>query len=232
MVTPPEDRQGPIGSVSAHAGATTLGLSRQGPLVAFDFDGTLTTHDSFTAFLKWRVGAMAYYGEMVRMIPAAFRYLLNRDKGKIKAAAIRVYLKGLPREMLEQEAAEFAAVMAPIMLRPDALKVWRRHRNDGARMVIVSASPESIVAPFARGLGADLLIASQIAFDKEDRVGNGLYGRNCRGPEKAHRLKEVFGEGVQLSAAYGDTDGDKEMLELSEEKFMRLFVGDPSKRRG
>jgi len=26
----------------------------QPPLVAFDFDGTLTTKDSFTAFLRWR----------------------------------------------------------------------------------------------------------------------------------------------------------------------------------
>jgi phosphatidylglycerophosphatase C len=200
--------------------------------VVFDFDGTLTTHDSFTAFLKWRVGAMSYYLDMVRMIPAGVRYLFNRDKGKIKSAAIRVYLRGLPRKMLEQEAAEFASVAAPVMLRPDALKVWRRHRADGARMVIVSASPEAVVAPFARGLGADLLIASQIAFDKNDLVGAGLYGRNCRGPEKVYRLKEAFGENVHLTAAYGDTDGDKEMLELAEQKFMRLFVGNPGRRRG
>ncbi len=226
MVMRPEERQSPLrGSVSG-------GLSRQGPLVAFDFDGTLTTHDSFTAFLKWRVGAFAYYADMIKMIPAGIRYVFNRDRGKIKTAAIRVYLRGLPRDVLEQEAAEFASMMAPVMLRPDALKVWRRHRADGARMVIVSASPEAIVAPFARGLGADLLIASQLAYDDQGRVGNGLYGRNCRGPEKVYRLKEVFGENVHLTAAYGDTDGDKEMLDLAEQKFMRLFVADPGKSRG
>jgi phosphatidylglycerophosphatase C len=225
MVTPHQERQRPTNLLSS------AGLSRQGPLVAFDFDGTLTTTDSFTAFLRWRTGPMAYYSDMARMAPAALRYVFNPDKGRIKSAAIRVFLRGLPREVLEQEAAEFAAMMAPVLLRPDALKVWRRHRADGARMVIVSASPEPIVAPFARGLGADLLIASQMAYDKEDRVGNGLLGRNCRGPEKVYRLREAFGEGVHLSAAYGDTDGDKEMLDIAEQKFMRLFVGDPSKRR-
>lgn len=226
MVMRPEERQSPLrGPISG------AGLSRQGPLVAFDFDGTLTTHDSFTAFLKWRVGAFAYYADMIKMIPAAIRYVFNRDRGKIKSAAIRVYLRGLPRDILEQEAAEFATMMAPVMLRPDALKVWRRHRADGARMVIVSASPEAIVAPFARGLGADLLIASQLAYDDHNRVGGGLYGRNCRGPEKVYRLKEVFGETVHLTAAYGDTDGDKEMLDLAEQKFMRLFVADPGKSR-
>ncbi len=225
MVTRPEERQSP------GQGPLSGGLSRQGPLVAFDFDGTLTTSDSFTAFLRWRIGGLAYYADMIRLLPAAIGYLINRDKGKLKAAAIRVYLRGLPREILEQEAAEFASVMAPLILRPDALKVWRRHRADGARMVIVSASPETIVAPFARGLGADLLIASQIAFDKSGRVGGGLHGRNCRGPEKVKRLREQFGEDVRLMAAYGDTDGDNEMLELSEQKFMRLFVGDPAKRK-
>lgn len=221
MVTPLSERQRSMNA----------GLSRQGPLVAFDFDGTLTTTDCFMGFLRWRAGTLAYYGDMVRMTPAVVRYLFNRDVGKLKSAAIRVFLRGLPREILEQEAAEYAAVAAPLLLRPDALKVWRRHRADGARMVIVSASPEAIVGPFARGLGADLLIASQIAYDKDDRVGNGLYGRNCRGPEKVSRLRAVFGEDVRLAAAYGDTDGDVPMLELAEQKFMRLFVGDPTKRR-
>ena len=225
MVEPAEERQRRTGPLSG------AGLSRQGPLVAFDFDGTLTTTDSFTAFLKWRVGAFTYYMDMIRLMPAAARYLFNRDKGKIKSAAIRVYLRGVPRKMLEEEAAEFASVAAPMLLRPDALKVWRRHRNDGARMVIVTASPEEVVAPFARGLGADLLIASQLAYDSGDRVGAGLYGRNCRGPEKAFQLKSVFGENVQLAAAYGDTDGDNQMLDLAEQKFMHLFVAQPGKRK-
>jgi phosphatidylglycerophosphatase C len=225
MVTRPEERQSPGKRV------LSAGLSRQGPLVAFDFDGTLTTTDSFTAFLRWRIGDFAYYSDMVRLLPAAIRYLVDRDKGALKSAAIRVYLRGLPRDVLEQEAAEFASVMAPLILRPDALKVWRRHRADGARLVIVSASPETIVAPFARGLGADLLIASQIAFDQADRVANGLYGRNCRGAEKVKRLRDQFGDDIRLMAAYGDTDGDKDMLELAEQKFMRLFVADPAKRK-
>lgn len=231
MVTRPDERQG--AEAESGAGATLLPgrLQREGPLVAFDFDGTLTTTDSFTAFLRWRIGASAYYIKMLRLLPAGVGYLFNRDKGKLKSAAVHAYLRGLPRDVLEQEAAEFASVMAPLILRPDALKVWRRHRADGARMVIVSASPESIVAPFARGLGADLLIASQIAFDPQGRVSHGLLGRNCRGPEKVRRLREVFGDDLRLTAAYGDTDGDREMLELAEQRFMRLFVGAPGKRR-
>ena len=35
-------------------------------VVAFDFDGTLTTHDSYTAFLKWRGGPAALKMGMTR----------------------------------------------------------------------------------------------------------------------------------------------------------------------
>jgi len=226
MVTHPKDRKALKGERPTNAG-----LNRAGPLVAFDFDGTLTTRDSFTAFVKWRVRALAYYAGMILLAPAAVRYMFDRDRGRIKGAAIRVYLRGQPREALEQAADAFAAAMGPSLFRPDALKVWRRHRAEGARIVIVSASPEEVVAPFAKGLGADALIASHIAYDVAGRVGTGLAGNNCRGPEKVIRLRQMFGPTVRLAAAYGDTSGDREMLAIADQGFMRLFTGHPFKAR-
>jgi phosphatidylglycerophosphatase C len=207
-------------------------LKQSGPIVAFDFDGTLTVSDTFMAFLRWREGPLGYHTGMARLAPSAAGFLFDRNVDRLKSAAVRTFLRGLPMTILEEEAREFAATAAPILLRPDALKVWRRHRADGARMVIVTASPEPVIAPFARGLGADLLIGTALAVDKEDRLTGGLKGRNCRGPEKARRLREVFGPDVRLSAAYGDTDGDDDMLDMAEHRFMRLFVGDPMKGRG
>jgi len=207
-------------------------LKQSGPIVAFDFDGTLTVSDTFLAFLRWREGSVSYHAGMARLAPNAAGFLFDRNVDRLKAAAVRTFLRGLPMSILEEEAREFAATAAPMLLRPDALKVWRRHRADGARLVIVTASPEAVIAPFARGLGADMLIGTGLAVDKDDRLTGGLKGRNCRGPEKARRLREVFGPDVRLSAAYGDTDGDDAMLEMADHKFMRLFVGDPMKGRG
>lgn len=201
---------------------------RAGPLVAFDFDGTMTVRDSFKAFLRWRVGPAAYWLGLGKLIPSLLAYPFHRNRARLKTAMVRIFLKGLPRKVLEQEAAEFAAVAAPLLLRPDALKAWRRYRLDGARLVIVTASPEQLVAPFARGLGADLLIGTKLDFDAEDRVTGRLDGRNCRSQEKVRRLREVFGQDIRLAAAYGDTAGDIEMLDLADEKFMRLFSGKPN----
>jgi phosphatidylglycerophosphatase C len=195
------------------------------PLVAFDFDGTLTSRDSFTAFLAWRAGSARYAAGMASLAPAAAAYLINRDRGRLKAAAVRRFLAGETRAELEAEAQTFAAEHGRALLRPDALRAWRRWQAEGARLVIVTASPEIVVSPIARGLGADRLIGTRLAFDANDRVTGDLEGANCRGPEKVRRLRETFGPDVALEAAYGDTDGDTEMLALAEEQGMRVFNG-------
>lgn len=201
----------------------------EGPvLVAFDFDGTLTVKDSFQAFLQWRAGPIRYGFGLVRLLPAAIRYLFDHDRGRIKAAAVREYLRGVTRAQLENDAKVFAEKFAQTLFRPDALATWRRWRNKGARPVIVTASPELIVAPFARGLGADTLIGSELCFDDQDRITGELRGANCRGPEKVRRLREAFGEDCHLVAAYGDTEGDREMLEMADERGYRVFSARPS----
>jgi len=195
----------------------------QPPLVAFDFDGTLTIKDSFTAFLEWRAGPARYAIGLLRLAPAALSYLLHRDRGRIKAQAVNEFLAGLTLPELEADAEGFAVEFGPHLLRPDALAAWRRWRAEGARLVIVSASPTFVVAPFAQRLGADRLIATELAYDEQGRARGAFATPNCRGPEKIIRLKAAFGDDLKLKAAYGDTSGDREMLELAEIKGYRIF---------
>ncbi|HEY1750061.1 MAG TPA: HAD-IB family hydrolase [Caulobacteraceae bacterium] len=193
--------------------------------MAFDFDGTLTSQDSFTAFLAWRAGLAGYAGGVAALAPALAAYLFHRDRGRLKAAAARRFLAGVPRAQLESEAQAFATQRGRGLLRPDAVRAWRRWQGDGARLVIVTATPEIVVAPIARALGADLLIGTRLVFDDQDRVSGTFEGENCRGEEKVRRLRAAFGDDVRLEAAYGDTDGDAPMLALAEEQGMRVFNG-------
>ncbi|WP_372786183.1 HAD-IB family hydrolase [Phenylobacterium sp.] len=197
------------------------------PIVAFDFDGTLTTRDSFTAFLKWRAGPGRYARGLVKLAPSALAYLFHRDRGRIKQAAVKEFLRGVPRTQLEAEAREFAERFSRSLLRPDAVAAWKRWRSDHVRLVIVTASPVLVVAPFARGLGADAILGTELAFDSRDRVEGGFATPNCRGPEKVVRLKAAFGPALELKAAYGDTSGDREMLAMAETSGYRVFKGTP-----
>jgi len=84
-----------------------------------------------------------------------------------------------------------------------------------------------VVAPFARGLGADLLLGTELAYDDQGRVTGAFLGPNCRGPEKVARLQAEFGPDVRLTAAYGDTSGDREMLQIADEAGYRVFTKTP-----
>jgi len=197
------------------------GLRPDAPIAAFDFDGTLTVRDSFMAFLIWEAGPVRAALGLIRLIPEAVAYFGHRDRGRIKASALRIFLSGRPLAMARARAQTFANQAR--FLRPDALACWEAWRARGARMTIVSASPQFVVEPFAERLGADRLIATQVEVDTEGRITGALLGRNCRGPEKVARLRQEFGPDVRLEAAYGDTDGDREMLALAKTAGMKVF---------
>jgi phosphatidylglycerophosphatase C len=194
------------------------------PIVAFDFDGTLSFRDSFLAFLAWRSGPLGYLLRMASLWPAALVYLLDRDRGRLKAAVVGAFLRGIPRADVMKACESFAdSPLGTRLIRPDAEQCWDGWRKRGATMVIVSASPEELLAPFARRLKADVLIATRLAFYEDGRLQGGIEGKNCRGLEKVRRLRALFGTDMRLAAAYGDSSGDREMLEIADEPGYRVF---------
>jgi phosphatidylglycerophosphatase C len=178
-------------------------------LVAFDFDGTLTWRDSFMAFLRWRAGPARFALGMARLAPASLAYLVHRERGRLKIAATREFLGGATLDEVGVSARAFAAVTASTLLRPDAVGCWETWRERGARLAIVTASPEVVVAPFARRLGANTLIGTRLATDAGGKI-TGDFGRD-----------------VRLTAAYGDTAGDREMLGIADEAGYRVFTERP-----
>jgi phosphatidylglycerophosphatase C len=203
--------------------APDQGLAPYRPLVAFDFDGTLTWRDSFRAFLNWNAGSARYGLGMISLAPAALSFVTDRDRGRLKAAMVARFLTGQSRADLVAKADAFASSHARRLFRPDAIRCWKLWQKQNARLVIVTASPEILVAPFGRGLGADTVIGTRLAFSEAGIATGALEGQNCRGREKVIRLKTAFGDNVRLDAAYGDSDGDREMLTLTDEPGMKVF---------
>jgi phosphatidylglycerophosphatase C len=199
----------------------------QRPVVAFDFDGTLTIQDSFTAFLLWNAGPARRFIALCRLAPALAAYLVRRDRGRLKARALKAFLPQITPEGLARKAEAFAQSRMAALMRPDALRRWEAWREQGAILAIVSASPEDVLRPFAQRLGADCLIATRLKWSVDGRIADQLDGANCRGPEKTRRLLAQFGTGLVLAAAYGDTAGDHEMLRMAKIQGYRTFKGRP-----
>lgn len=202
-------------------------MTVQQPIVAFDFDGTLTVRDSFNAFLRWRVPTSRFLIGLTRLAPELIAYAFRRDRGRLKTAAVREFLAGLTPEEVGAQASKFADSVWERFMRPDALATWEDWKSKGATMVIVTASPAVTVEPFARRLGADVLLGTRLKLDKVGAIAGPLAGENCRGPEKVVRLRERFGDDLTLTAAYGDTSGDTEMLQMAAIRGFRVFVERP-----
>lgn len=196
-------------------------------VVAFDFDGTLTVRDSFTAFLRWRVGPERWREGLIALTPDLLAYVVDRDRQKLKSASIRRFLPYVGPTALTVEAEQFAAEVWDRFMRPDALRVWNDWGARGAHRVIVTASPAITVAPFARRLGAEALLGSELETDERGWLTGAFLGPNCRGEEKVRRLRAAYGDDVRLAAAYGDTSGDTEMLAMADEPGFRVFRARP-----
>lgn len=102
------------------------------------------------------------------------------------------------------------------------LQKLKWHQAHGYQIVIVSASTEYWLKPWTIGMGFDLL-ATQL--DIKDKKLTGCYlGENCHGEEKVLRIEASYDLAkFDKIYAYGDTSGDKPMLELAQEQFFKPF---------
>ena len=86
---------------------------------------------------------------------------------------------------------------------------------------MVSASVEEWILPWCLTIGITHVIATRL--EQEDKILTGrLSTKNCYGLEKVQRIKGVFDlEGFSTIYAYGDSVGDKELIDIADVKYLR-----------
>lgn len=192
-------------------------------LAVFDFDGTLTTKDSMLAFCRFVVGPVAYATGFLSLLPSLIAFKLGRlSNTDAKELFLARFLGGKSRRILESTAEKFAEYEIPRMLRPRGLAKVQEYQAAGCRVVIVSASLDLWLKPWAESVGVELL-CSNGAWEGESFTGK-LNGPNCHGPEKVERLLTLLkGQRPSRVIAYGDSSGDTELLEWADEGFFKPF---------
>ena len=196
-------------------------------IAAFDFDGTLTWTDSFTAFLRMQCGDARIAGVFASRPGILLDYVRTGDRGALKSRLIYSLLGPISQEDLETRMQAFVTKTGRKLFRPDALDAWTMLNRPDRLRVIVTASPDILVRPFGKMIGADRVIGTRLGFSADGHLLPDLDGVNCRGEEKMRRLREVFGESLVLESAYGDTKGDREMIAAAQNGHYRVFKGKP-----
>jgi HAD superfamily hydrolase (TIGR01490 family) len=108
------------------------------------------------------------------------------------------------------------------ILRKKAMEKITWHKNEGHKIVLVSASIDCWIRPWCEKNDLELL-ATKLEI-KDGIVTGNLLTKNCYGQEKVNRIKEKYNlKEFDYIYAYGDSSGDKEMLQLANEKYYKPF---------
>jgi phosphatidylglycerophosphatase C len=205
-------------------------VSSARPIAAFDVDGTLTWTDSFMLFLRFVAGRWGFGARLVGLVPVFLAYVLRlRDRDATKNLLMRAFLHGISEARYRQYCDDFARVAYPIIGRSDGLARLKHHLSVRDEVVLVSASLEGYLIPWAASLGVDTVLATQVEVQGGTLTG-AMGGPNCRCEQKVARIKAHFGT-APIVAAYGDSRGDHEMLAASEHPGMLVFKAAPTNRR-
>ena len=189
----------------------------------FDFDGTITTDDSLLKFIRFVVGDRRFLLGLVVLSPMLVLYKLKLIPNyKAKQYMLSWFFKGMSKDSFLKVANEYSLVHIDKILRPKAIEKINWHKNQGHKVVVVSASIECWLRPWCEKNGLEL-IATKLEI-KDDIVTGKLLSKNCYGVEKINRIKEIYNlKDFEYIYSYGDSSGDKQMLELAHEKFYKPF---------
>ncbi|PWK92397.1 HAD family hydrolase [Fulvimonas soli] len=190
-------------------------------LALFDFDGTLTTRETFPDFLAFAAPPARVAAGRIALAPLYVGYKAGLVSGcRIRAAAIGFAFRGVSAARVAAAGERFAAQVLPGLLRAAAMERLAWHRARGDCVAVVSGGLELFLAPWCRRHGL-ALIGSRLAVREGYLTGRYL-GAQCVGEEKARRVREAFAlAGFPRVYAYGDTHEDHALLRLAHEPWYR-----------
>lgn len=127
----------------------------------------------------------------------------------------KVYLIGKLPSTIERCAESFTRDQLIPALSRQALEQVDHHRRSGHELVLVTGSLDCLMAPLARFLGVDTVIAATPARDAQGYTGE-LIPPLPYGPGKRHHIEalaQARGIDLRASYAYGDSPGDVGLLD-------------------
>ncbi len=200
------------------------------PLVAvFDVDGTLLRGDCLWLAARRSRGPIGQLVAAVTCLPWLIGWQLKLvSTARFKQQAIAAFQICEAFNRTEAHALGASNWLAELrgQLRPEALERLRWHQGRGDRVLLCSASPRLLLQPLADWLGVELLCTELKRSDGYWQPV--LASANCKGPEKVRRLGVHLGplEGLAIEA-YGDSKGDRELLQAATRPHYRSFADQP-----
>jgi len=194
-------------------------------VAAFDFDGTLSRRDALLPFIHFCKGNLKTLACLAAVLPYAACFALGmKTRQQVKESLLTHAFEGEPYAKILEQGNQFAKHQINNQLIPAGVAKLRWHQQQGHRCILISANLNVFLLPWAKKMGFDDLLCSQLDVDRAGNVTGRLLGPNCWGAEKVLRLKQLLGPKKNFTLyAYGDSKGDRELLELADYPFCNRF---------
>ena len=193
-------------------------------ITVFDFDGTITTKDTFALFLRYYAGTPKWLAKILILLPIFSAYGLKIvDRNTVKIHVIRRFFKNAVKDRLDAKAEQFAHDVIPGLIRPQAQACLDKKKSNPESLYICSAS----IAPYLRAWGRTQNITNILATELDsdgNRYTGEIKGWNIWGEGKVRRILAEFAPNqVRIMEAYGDSRGDRELLHAAKASYYRPF---------
>lgn len=190
-------------------------------LALFDFDGTITTHETMPAFMRRAVTPLRRALGVPVFAPMLAGYRMGLVSGTAIRNAVTMFgFRGVPAARVHAAGERFAAEYLAGVLRPEAMQRIAWHQARGDTVVLVSGGLDAYLAPWCRQHGLDLICSTLET--RDDRLTGRYRGAQCVGEEKARRVRERYElAAYDLCHAYGDTHEDDAMLALAQRRYFK-----------
>ena len=191
-------------------------------LALFDFDGTLTTGDTLLPFLRHFTGNAKFFTRLVLLSPVLACFVMGLIRNDVaKQSVLKKFMAGRHLDEVQRAGERFSLEGMTRLLRPDMMERMRWHLSQGHCCVLVSASLDVYLHPWAERVGFEALLCSRLSVTPEGLVTGDLEGANCFGEEKSKRISAwLNGRQPAYIYAYGDSRGDREMLAMADEGYL------------
>lgn len=183
-------------------------------VVVFDFDGTLTKHDTFIEFAIFSRGIHRFLKACILAFPWLLMWKLGRiSSSKAKQKLFLKLYKGESKSRLEKLATHFNPP-----LKSKILNRLLYHICNNDTIYIISASIDIWVTPWAKKYGIIALCTESETNAKGILTGQ-FRNSNCIGKEKVSRILNAEpNRGAYRLIVYGNSNGDKDILQIADER--------------
>lgn len=194
-------------------------------IYAFDFDGTLTTKDTLLEFIRFAKGRGQMFRGFLLFSPLLLLMKLHLfPNWKAKQKIFSYFFKGMNIDDFNALCTRFAE-QNKHLLRPAGIeKVRQAIEEEQATVLIISASIDNWVRPFFDEIDKKIQVLGTQIETNGGRLTGQFTTKNCYGQEKVNRLTALYPhrEAYEL-IAFGDSRGDKELLEFADKGFYKPF---------